>query len=220
MQSLINQRGETIMEVLLALFIIATISTAIAGSVVMSLGNTALNRDRLIAEGLAREGFEAVTNIRDTNWLRFSEDPENCWNVDPTVELCDPNDPDQVIPPDNYTVTLNVETLGWEMTSIGDALDLDRGDAANVDYVLYVVDRDLDNDTNDDGDFVNDRDLYTHDDFGAVETSKFYRMVTIQCDDGTCQDDQRMTVTSIVQWFHGARTNQVVTSDILANSIF
>ncbi len=30
---------------------------------------------------IAREGIEAVENIRDTNWLLFSSDTKNCWRV-------------------------------------------------------------------------------------------------------------------------------------------
>lgn len=31
------------------------------------------------AINIAREGMEAVMNIRDTNWLRFSSDRKHCW---------------------------------------------------------------------------------------------------------------------------------------------
>ena len=33
------------------------------------------------AINIAREGIEAMSNIRDTNWLRFSSDKINCWKV-------------------------------------------------------------------------------------------------------------------------------------------
>lgn len=36
--------------------------------------------DTIRAINLAREGIEWVTNIRNTNWLRFSSDRQNCWN--------------------------------------------------------------------------------------------------------------------------------------------
>ncbi len=36
---------------------------------------------RIKAVALAREGIEAVYNIRNTNWLRFSSDRKNCWDV-------------------------------------------------------------------------------------------------------------------------------------------
>jgi hypothetical protein len=36
---------------------------------------------RIEAIQIAREGIEAVMNIRDTNALLFQADLENCWNV-------------------------------------------------------------------------------------------------------------------------------------------
>ncbi len=37
--------------------------------------------DTIKAINLAREWIEWVTNIRNTNWLRFSSDRMNCWDV-------------------------------------------------------------------------------------------------------------------------------------------
>lgn len=40
------------------------------------------------AINIAREGIEAMTNIRDTNWLRFSSDKTNCWKVKDYQSTC------------------------------------------------------------------------------------------------------------------------------------
>ena len=45
----------------------------------MNFSNSIENR--IVAIQIAREWIEAMTNIRDTNWLLFSADYENCWNV-------------------------------------------------------------------------------------------------------------------------------------------
>lgn len=45
----------------------------------MKLSENVENRIRAIS--IAREWIEAVTNIRDTNWLLFSSDKKNCWNT-------------------------------------------------------------------------------------------------------------------------------------------
>ena len=37
--------------------------------------------DRIEAIQIARDGLEAFTNIRDTNWQLFAADYENCWNT-------------------------------------------------------------------------------------------------------------------------------------------
>jgi hypothetical protein len=43
------------------------------------LSNSTTNKIQAIQ--IAKQGIEAVTNIRDTNWLRFSSDYPNCWNA-------------------------------------------------------------------------------------------------------------------------------------------
>ncbi|USN58529.1 MAG: hypothetical protein H6767_09960 [Candidatus Peribacteria bacterium] len=42
---------------------------------------TLTTKNRIEAIQIAREGMEAMKNIRDTNWLIFSSDVENCWNT-------------------------------------------------------------------------------------------------------------------------------------------
>lgn len=43
------------------------------------LANTTGNRIQAIQ--IARDGIESMTNIRDTNWVKFPVDYENCWNT-------------------------------------------------------------------------------------------------------------------------------------------
>lgn len=45
----------------------------------MRVSESSSNRVRAIA--IAREWIEAMTNIRDTNWLLFSANNTNCWNT-------------------------------------------------------------------------------------------------------------------------------------------
>ena len=66
-----NNRGFTLIEVIVA---IAVIVTALIGSVALisfSVSSTRTSRSRIIAEGLTQEGLEIVRNIRDNNWLNF-----------------------------------------------------------------------------------------------------------------------------------------------------
>ncbi len=37
--------------------------------------------NRIEAISIARDGVESFTNIRDTNWIRYSADLLNCWNT-------------------------------------------------------------------------------------------------------------------------------------------
>lgn len=43
---------------------------------------------RIKAVNLAREWIEGVTNIRNTNWLRFSSDRTNCWDTKDYSNWC------------------------------------------------------------------------------------------------------------------------------------
>ena len=43
------------------------------------LSNSTWNKIQAIQ--MAREGIEAMKNIRDTNWVLFGSDTPNCWNV-------------------------------------------------------------------------------------------------------------------------------------------
>lgn len=44
--------------------------------------------DTIRAINLAREGIEWITNIRNTNWQRFSSDKTNCWIVQNYNAVC------------------------------------------------------------------------------------------------------------------------------------
>ena len=89
-----NKKGETLLEVLIALTLI-TVSVAAAASAMMSATKgLSLSKNYLIAQNLASEGLEIVKNIRDTNWMKFPVDKEDCWlnlKTDITTsDLCDP----------------------------------------------------------------------------------------------------------------------------------
>lgn len=44
--------------------------------------------NKIQAIQIAREWIEAVKNIRDTNWILYSSDTANCWNVDGYNDDC------------------------------------------------------------------------------------------------------------------------------------
>ena len=78
---LITTRGNSIIEVMV---VIVLLSIGIMGTygIVDSgqkLATTSDNRIRAI--NIAREWLEAVENIRDTNWIKFSSDYNNCWRT-------------------------------------------------------------------------------------------------------------------------------------------
>ncbi len=73
--------ANTIVE---AIVVIVIISFGIIGTFQLVGSGTKLaatTENRILAINLAREGIEAVENIRNTNWLKFSSNLENCFDV-------------------------------------------------------------------------------------------------------------------------------------------
>lgn len=55
---------------------VVTISLVMSGNV----RNSNVNKNQIIAVNLAREGVEAVRNIRDSNWIKYANNRRLCWN--------------------------------------------------------------------------------------------------------------------------------------------
>jgi len=64
-----NQAGQSLMEMLIAIFILIVALTATIVLVVTSINAGRDSINKLIATNLAREGVEVVRNIRDGNWI-------------------------------------------------------------------------------------------------------------------------------------------------------
>lgn len=76
-----NQSGQTLIETLVAAFVLTMGISAALGLATYALNATSSIKQRVIAAGLAREGIEAVKNMRDTNWLRGTLSTE-CYNFE------------------------------------------------------------------------------------------------------------------------------------------
>lgn len=66
-------------EIILILVIISTALITIISGVTKTTRYISEMRQRTIALNLAKEGIEAVYNIRDTNWRRRSANRDECW---------------------------------------------------------------------------------------------------------------------------------------------
>jgi len=75
------EKGQTLVETMVAIFILVMGITAALGLAIYSFNASSLVNKQLAAMGLAREGMEAVKNMRDTNWLQSVQfDPTcNCY---------------------------------------------------------------------------------------------------------------------------------------------
>jgi hypothetical protein len=206
-----NIKGETIAETIIALSVLAigiTLSSVLMGN---SLRNMNSSKSRVVAVNIAREGIEAMRNIRDTNWLKFSSQRRGCWNhmPVPNPDVCD-GDPLNSIQPGNYIVYKDMD-FRWRLAPAIVALK----DLSDV----YLVDIDTNKDTSGDSLKDNDEDMYNHisttgnpaneDAIGrdnAVDTG-FKRTINISYltnNGGTgTTTDNRMVVSSTVTWVRG-----------------
>jgi type II secretory pathway pseudopilin PulG len=67
-----QQSGQTLIETMVAVMILVMGVSAATGLAVYALSSSSSVIKQEIAVGLAREGLEAVKNMRDTNWLKTS----------------------------------------------------------------------------------------------------------------------------------------------------
>jgi type II secretory pathway pseudopilin PulG len=77
-----NKKWVTIVELMVVLAILGLGITALLQTIGWGINYTRDTENKIKAINIAREGIEGMSNIRDTNWLRFSSDKVNCWKVD------------------------------------------------------------------------------------------------------------------------------------------
>ncbi len=71
-----NKKGFTLIEVIIAIFIIIIGITGAVNLISHNISSIIVSRSQVIAVNLAQEGLEIVRAIRDTNWLEDAD-----WNV-------------------------------------------------------------------------------------------------------------------------------------------
>lgn len=76
-----NLQATSIIEAIVVLIVVVTGIVWVYNIMISSQRLSNSTADRIEAIQIARDGLEAVTNIRDTNWQLFAADYENCWNV-------------------------------------------------------------------------------------------------------------------------------------------
>lgn len=217
--------AESLIEVIIAVFVVATGSAAATTLIVSSMRANVFSRDNLIALNLAVEGIEGVRNIRDTNWIKFGYDKTNCWNVQPGLGTgADCTLPANKIVDGVHSIDLDSDNYSWGLTRVGDFGDsLDLNDplktSTNEQYRLGFIDVTPLDDTDGDGTADNDEDLYVTEDAissGQTGTSKFYRMITITYPTPDPATDDAIMVVSTVQWIQQG-LHQVELSTTLTN---
>ena len=172
-----RHRGDTILEVLVALVLLSSILISTFSILNRAISTNVNVKNRIIALNIAREGLEAVRNLRDTNWLKYSGDRRGKWlcrDSALTPNACDGSRIDPPVVDDgtgkyytiDYDTSANRYYLG--LTSLSEDLDLtsaSQSDADREDYLLHL-------------DSTNNR--YTHAPTLDSTESIFYRQVFVQ----------------------------------------
>ena len=79
-----QQSGQTLVETVVAIFMLTMGITAAVGLANYAFSNSTLITKQIIGVGLAREGIEMVKNMRDTNWLQQTAINTTCYNFSTT----------------------------------------------------------------------------------------------------------------------------------------
>lgn len=110
-----KRRGFSLIEVIVALFVVSVGLVGMISLVFYSTRGESVNRDRLIASQLAQEGVELTRNVREDNWLKGQnwykglQDP-SCWGCpDHTIKFTIDYQDNQKMVSDIDEGTLQVE---------------------------------------------------------------------------------------------------------------
>lgn len=90
-----TMKGETLIEVLIALSVAVVVITAVSFLSVSSLNNSQFVRDQNLAGKYTQEGIEVVTSLRNASYSQFAAyDGKYCLAKNATtlsVSVCSPN---------------------------------------------------------------------------------------------------------------------------------
>ncbi len=220
-----SRRGETLIEVLVAIIIIIVGALSAVRLLGIASIHNQLTKERVIATNLSREGLEAVRNIRDTNWLRFAGERRRCWNnadfANP-IECKDNNSDgipnDVIIHEQQYIVKFDGTNYRWELDEVGltSRLDLEDGEIGEDDekYRLRInsvtglfnhEDEDLDDS---DGE-INENSVY----FREIYTEYLESDQTLAASESA----NILRITSKVEWYDRGKISDVTLTTIITD---
>lgn len=194
-KNLKNNRGQGLLEAVIALSIIVTGLVGALSLAVSNLSNSNDSVQRVIAGNLAREGVEVVRNIRDSNWLAGEE-----WGVGLFSED-DSNDHTAII-------RFLKEENNWQL-KFGEEDEFDEPE------ILKITDDYLYN--HETGSATNFFRLITIDEICAEESECGGDGICSEGEEGNCTERIGVRVISEVQWKDRGKTRNLVIEDKLYN---
>jgi len=189
-----NNYGISILEVVAAIMIIALGLVGVLSLVIQNVEAQYINKNVLVASGLAQEGLELVRNVRDLNWLTTG----NSWKQD-------------IVGDDTYTIDYRGRS------SINTAVNsLDDDDAR-----LYVNDSkacvggsnagvNCADDSDCDSNICRLNELYTH--ASGSNATNFYRLITVVVD-----QESYLDIKCAIRWKDGTQDHDYTAETYLYN---
>ncbi|MFA5789390.1 MAG: hypothetical protein WC924_06090 [Candidatus Gracilibacteria bacterium] len=197
---------------MIAITVIVLTMTASQSLLRISVRGSTSVGEKTIALNFAEEALSALVNIRDTNYLRFSSDPDNCWNKLNVTDVseCSSGLAEEIQEGVTYTLIRNYNfspLLAWNLEEVSDTRD------GSMD--LYEVD------LNGDGSATSP--LYaesgiTTPGFTVLKDDIFTRTLTITYGDldGDGTDDY-YDATVTIAWEEGSLDRSISVTGIIAH---
>ncbi len=121
-----EQTGQTLLETIIAVFILVTALTAGVGLGIYAFSNSAVSQSEITASNLAREGVEAVRLMRDSNWLA-SDAKGASWDLTSCADIggrfCYPKAYQKVSSFNNYDLNSGNQRAVFDAPSVTWSLD-------------------------------------------------------------------------------------------------
>lgn len=214
-----SRPAESMIETMISI-VVVVLATMAALSMIRtaSAGNEVLG-EKLVAIELAMEGLDAVKNIRDTNYLLFASDTENCWNRLGATDVSDcldsPTVDNSIYNGSTYFLRQDFTSeplFKWTLSQLG------SGTGAG-DVSLFEVDTG----TSSTSSLYTNWRSYLYPGFTVVDSAVFNRTIYIDYDpqDSTgadqCPADDCFSATVTVEWTVRDLTQSVSLTRILSN---
>jgi type II secretory pathway pseudopilin PulG len=191
-----NKLGFSILEVVVAILIITIGMIGVSSLVIQNIQAQYINKNILVASGLAQEGLELVRNIRDLNWLKEGNDPANDWKRDIVGDGTYAIDYRKICIGGNNWGTSCVVNNDCDSKNCRQGIDMSVNSINDSGARLY-----LDNTSN----------FYIYPSAGATATN-FYRLITVDASHAEYLD-----VKCTIRWQEGNQNHDYTAETYLYN---
>jgi type II secretory pathway pseudopilin PulG len=189
-----NRKGETLLEVLIALTLVVVTAAAASSAVISATKSLSLSKNYLVAQNLGSEALEAIKNIRDTNWMKFPINKDECWLVVEEIskaEDCATSDRLEYI---STAGAVNDYVIKFENNRWTAAKQTQTMEANINAFALREIG----------GKYTTEI---------TTEAPSFYRVARIKGETA----GESITVQIIVKWYEGAKLYEITGTEILTN---